>query len=88
MSNKNQSEDSLSASTLRTRRKTHLKERPADVTRPKKAAKNSNKPKGPQIEEESLREHTRRELLNLTENLIMSTSMTTGVLGMPAPGSR
>jgi len=33
------------------------KERPAEVIRPKKAAKKSNKPKGPQIEEESLREH-------------------------------
>jgi len=86
MSNKNQSEDSLSASTLRTRRRTYLKERPADVIRPKKAAKDSNKPKGPQIEEESLREHARRELVNPTENLIMSTSMATGVLGMPAPG--
>jgi len=88
MSNKNQSEDSLSASTLRTRRRTHLKERPANITRPKKAAKNSNKPKGPQIEKKSLREHTRRELLNPTENLIISTSMTTGVLGMPASESR
>jgi len=57
MPNKNQSEDSLSASTLRTRRRTYPKERPAEVTRPKKAAKESNKPKGSQIQEESLREH-------------------------------
>jgi len=34
------------------------KERPTEVIRSKKAAKESNKPKGPQIEEESLREHT------------------------------
>jgi len=46
MPNKNQSEDSLSTSTLRTRRRTYPKERPAEVTRPKKAAKESNKPKG------------------------------------------
>jgi len=57
MSNESQSEDSLSASTLRTRRRTYPKERPMDIIRPKKAAKESNKPKGPQIEEESLREH-------------------------------
>jgi len=57
MSNKNQSEDSFSASTLRTRRRTYPKERPTEVTRPKKAAKESNKPKGSQVEEESLREH-------------------------------
>jgi len=55
MSNRNQSEDSLS--TLRTRKRIYPKERPAEVTRPKKAAKESNKPKGPQIEKESLREH-------------------------------
>jgi len=59
-----------------------------DIIRPKKAAKESNKPKGPQVEEESLREHAQRELLNPSENLTMSTSMVTGVLGMPAPGSR
>jgi len=29
------------------------KERPIDVTRPEKVAKESNKPKGPQIKEES-----------------------------------
>jgi len=46
-SNENQLEDSLSTSTLRTRKKTYLKKRPAEVTRPKKAAKESNKPKGP-----------------------------------------
>jgi len=40
------------------------------------------------MEEESLREHTQRELLNSTENLTMLISMATGVLGMPAPGSR
>jgi len=87
-SNENQSKDSLSASTLRTRRKTYPKERTTEVTRPKKAAKESNKPKGSQVEEESLREHTRRELLNPSENLTMSTSMATGVLGMPVPESR
>jgi len=88
MSNENQSEDSLSASTLRTRRRTYPKKRTTEVTRPKKAAKESNKPKGSQVEEESLREHTQRELLNPSENLTMSTSMATGVLGIPAPGSR
>ena len=86
--NESQSEDSLSASTLRTKRRTYPKKRPTDIIRPKKAAKESNKPKGPQIEEESLREHTQRELLNSTENLTMSISMATGVLGMSAPGSR
>jgi len=64
------------------------KERPTDIIRPKKAAKESNKLKGHQVEEESLREHAQRELLNPSENLTMSTSMATGVLGMPAPGSR
>jgi len=64
------------------------KERPTEVTRPKKAAKESNKPKGSQVEEESLREHTQRELLNPSENLTMLTSMATEVLGIPAPGSR
>jgi len=59
-----------------------------NIIRPKKAAKESDKPKGPQIAEESLREHTQRELLNPTENLTMLTSMATGVLGMPALGSR
>ena len=49
--NESQSEDSLSASTLRTRRRMYPKERPMDIIRPKKAAK------GPQITEESLREH-------------------------------
>jgi len=58
MPNGNQSEDSLSTSTLRTRRRTYPKKRPAEVARPKKAAKESNKPKGPQVKEESLREHT------------------------------
>jgi len=56
MSNENQSEDSLCASTLRTRRRMYPKERPTDIIRPKKATKDSNKPKGPQIEKESLRE--------------------------------
>ena len=88
MPNRNQSEDNLSASTLRTRRRTYPKKRPAEVTRPKKAAKESNKPKRPQVEEESLREHTWRELLNPIENLTISMSMTTEVLGMQAPGSR
>ena len=88
MPNKSQSEDSLSASTLRTRRRMYPKERPTDIIRPKKVAKKSNKPKGPQIAEESLRKHAQRELLNPTENLIMLTSMATGVLGMLAPGSR
>jgi len=60
----------------------------AEVTRPKKAAKESNKPKGSQIEEESLREHVQRELLNSTENSTMLISMVTGVLGMLALGSR
>jgi len=46
MPNGNQSEDSLSASTLRTRRRMYPKERPAEVARPTKAAKESNKPKG------------------------------------------
>ena len=55
--NRNQLEDNLSASTLRTRKRTYPKERPAKVIRSKKAAKKSNKPKGSQIEEESLREH-------------------------------
>ena len=87
MPNGNQLEDSFSASTLRTRR-TYPKERPAEVTRPKKAAKESNKPKGPQIEEESLREHAQRKLLNPTENLTMSMSMATEVLGMPVPESK
>jgi len=64
------------------------KERPTEVTRPKKSAKESNKPKRSLVEEESLREHTRRELLNPSENLTMSTSIATGVLGMPAPGSK
>ena len=86
--NGNQLEDSLSTSTLRTRRRTYSKERPAEVTRPKKATKESNKPKGPQIKEESLRGHAQREILNTTENLTMSMSMTTGVLGMLAPGSK
>jgi len=86
MSNENQSEDSLSASTLRIRRRMYLKERPAEVTRSQKAAKKSNKPKGSQIEEESLREHARRELLNSTENLTMLTSIAIGVLGMLALG--
>jgi len=86
--NESQSEDSLSASTLRTRKRTYPKERPTDIIRPKKAAKESNKPKGPQIAEESLREHARRELLNPTENLTMLTLIATRVLGMPAPGSR
>ena len=45
--NESQSEDSLSASTLRTRRRMYPKERPMDIIRPKKAAKESNKPKGP-----------------------------------------
>jgi len=58
MPNRNQSEDSLSTSILRTRKRIYPKERPAEVTRPKKAAKESNKPKRPQIEKESLREHT------------------------------
>jgi len=88
MPNENQSEDSLSASTLRTRRRTYPKERPTEVTRPKKVTKESNKPKGSLVEEESLREHARRELLNSTENLTMSTLMATGVLGIPTPGSR
>jgi len=97
MSNDNQSEDSLSASPLRTRRCIHLREKPqplADITRPKKAAKDSNKPKGPQIEEGSLREHAWKELLNYTESITnpkilpMSTSTTTGVLGMSVPRSR
>jgi len=88
MPNENQSEDSLSASTLRTRRRTYPKERPTEVTRPKKAAKKSNKPKGSLVEEESLREHAQRELLNLTENLTMSISMATGVLGIPTPELR
>ena len=66
----------------------YLKERPAEVTRPKKAAKNSNKPKEYQIEKESLREHTRRELLNPTVNLTMLMQTATGVLGIPALGSR
>ena len=88
MPNESQSEDSLSASTLRTRRRMYSKERPTDIIRPKKAAKESNKPKRSQVEEESLREHARRELLNPSENLTMSTSMATGVLGMLAPGSR
>jgi len=44
MPNGNQSEDSLSASTLRTRRRMYPKKRPAEVARPKKAAKKSNKP--------------------------------------------
>jgi len=87
-SNENQSEDSLSASTLRTKKRTYPKERPTEVTRPKKAAKESNKPKGPQVEEKSLRGHAQRELLNPTENLTMLMSMATGVLGMPAPGSK
>jgi len=64
------------------------KERLAEVTRSKKAAKESNKPKRSQIEKESLREHIQRELLNPTENLTMSTSMVTGVLGMLVPGSK
>ena len=58
MPNESQSEDSLSTSTLRTRRRMYPKERPTDIIRPKKAAKESNKPKGSQVEEESLREHT------------------------------
>jgi len=33
------------------------KKRPTEVTRSKKAAKKSNKPKGSQIEEESLKEY-------------------------------
>jgi len=86
--NESQSEDSLSVSTLRTRRRTYSKERPTDIIKPKKAAKENNKPKGPQIAEESLREHAQRKLLNPTENLTMSTSMATGVLGIPVPGSR
>jgi len=57
MPNGNQSEDSLSASTLRTGRRMYPKERPAEVARPTKAAKESNKPNGPQVEEKSLREH-------------------------------
>ena len=44
--NRNQLEDSLSISTLRTKRRTYPKERLAEVTRSKKAAKKSNKPKG------------------------------------------
>jgi len=68
--------------------RTYPKERLTEVTRPKKAAKESNKPKGPQVEEESLRGYTQRELLNPTENLTMSMSMATGVLGMPAPESK
>ena len=52
MPNRNQSEDSLSTSILRTRKRIYPKERPAEVTRPKKAAKESNKPKRPQVEEE------------------------------------
>ena len=87
-SNENQSKDSLSTSTLRTRRRTYPKERPLEVTRPKKVAKESNKPKGSQVKEESLREHTQRELLNPSKNLTMSTSMATRVLDMPVPGSR
>jgi len=51
--NGNQSEDSLSASTLRSRRRIYPKERLAEVTRPEKVAKESNKPKGPQTKEES-----------------------------------
>ena len=47
MPNGNQSEDNLSASTLRTRKRTYPKERPAEVARLKKATKESNKPKGP-----------------------------------------
>jgi len=86
--NRNQLEDSLSISTLRTKRRTYPKERLAEVTRPKKAAKKSNKPKGFQIEEKSLREHAQRELLNSTENLTMLMSIATGVLGMPALGSK
>jgi len=64
------------------------KERPTEVTRPKKATKESNKPKGSQVEEESLREHAQRELINPSENLTMLISIATGVLGMPALGSR
>jgi len=45
--NGNQSKDSLSASTLRTRRRTYPKKRLAEVTRPEKVAKESNKPKRP-----------------------------------------
>jgi len=88
MPNKNQSEDSLSASILRTRRRMYPKERLVEVTRSKKAAKESNKPKGSQIEEENLRKHAQKELLNSTENSTMSMSMVTGVLDMPALGSR
>jgi len=88
MSNKNQSEDSLNASTLRTRRRMYPKERSTEVTKPKKATKESNKPKGSQVEEESLREHAQRELINPSENLTMLISIATGVLGMPALGSR
>jgi len=60
----------------------------AEVTRPKKAAKESNKPKRSQIKEESLRKYIQRELLNSTENSTMLMSMVTGVLGIPALGSR
>jgi len=88
MSNENQLKDSLSASILRTRRRMYLKKRPAEVTRPKKTAKDSNKPKEPQIEKKTLKEHTQRELLNPTRNLIMSISMATEILSMPTPGSR
>ena len=88
MSNENQSEDSLSASTLRTRKRKYLKKRPVDIIKPKKAAKENNKPKEPQIEKESLKKHAQKELLNPTKNLIISMLMATGVLGMPAPGSR
>jgi len=56
-SNENQLENSFSASTLRTRRRMYPKKRPTEVTRSKKAAKKSNKPKGSQIEEESLKEY-------------------------------
>jgi len=57
MFNENQSEDSHSASTLRTRRRMYPKKRPTEVTRSKKAAKESNKPKESQVEKESLREY-------------------------------
>jgi len=96
-SNNTQSEGNLSANLFKTRRQTYTKEKtptPPKVSWPKKVAKESIKPMDTLNNEETLREHTWKELFSQFENttnkeiLPMSTSVTTRVLGMPAPGSR
>jgi len=67
---------------------------PSKVSQSKKVAKESTKPTDTLNNEETLREYAWKELFSQfesttnAETLPMSTSVTTGVLGMPAPGSR